>query len=288
MLKKISFFALVALAAASCNIKETRPDCLTPVTVHVSEFAISMKDLPTKTVIEARDYAEVKALTLAIFSGNTEVCQSTQLKTEAGDAFGTFTCSLPQGTYTLVVVGRGHFDGDVFSLSSPTSAGYTSDRARETFCATQEVSVTSSAPLDLSVSMDRVVALLNLVSTDPRPAGVAKIRTIYAKGSKSFNPTTGLASDNNGLTVVNTPSAAVGTTINTGSYLFLASDGENPVNITLQTLDEDDNVLMTRLIPNVPLMRNRKTILTGPLFTASATSTIKLENAWETSNTVTF
>ncbi len=45
---------------------------------------------------------------------------------------------------------------------------------------------------------------------------------------------------------------------------------------------------MTRLIPNVPLMRNRKTILTGPLFTASTTSTIKLENAWETSNTVTF
>ena len=81
MLKKISFFALVVLAVASCNIKETRPDCLTPVTVHVSEFAISMKDLPTKTVIEARDYAEVKALTLAIFSGNTEVCQSTQLKT---------------------------------------------------------------------------------------------------------------------------------------------------------------------------------------------------------------
>ena len=73
MLKKISFFALVALAAASCNIKETRPDCLTPVTVHVSEFAISMKDLPTKTVIEARDYADVKALTLAIFSSNTEV-----------------------------------------------------------------------------------------------------------------------------------------------------------------------------------------------------------------------
>ena len=117
---------------------------------------------------------------------------------------------------------------------------------------------------------------------------MAKIRTIYAKGSKSFNPTTGLASDNNGLTVVNTPSSAVGTTINTGSYLFLASDEENPVNITLQTLDEDDNVLMTRLIPNVPLMRNRKTILTGPLFTASATSTIKLENAWETSNTVNF
>lgn len=48
MLKKISFFALVALAAASCNIQETQPDCLTPVTVHVSEFAISMKDLPTK------------------------------------------------------------------------------------------------------------------------------------------------------------------------------------------------------------------------------------------------
>lgn len=76
MLKKNSFFALVALAAASCNIQETQPDCLTPVTVHVSEFAISMKDLPTKTVIEARDYAEVKALTLAIINGNTEVCQS--------------------------------------------------------------------------------------------------------------------------------------------------------------------------------------------------------------------
>lgn len=97
MLKKNSFFALVALAAASCNIQETQPDCLTPVTVHVSEFAISMKDLPTKTVIEARDYAEVKALTLAIINGNTEVCQSNPAQNRSGRCLRHFHLLPPPG-----------------------------------------------------------------------------------------------------------------------------------------------------------------------------------------------
>ena len=44
----------------------------------------------------------------------------------------------------MVVIGRDVLEGDAFSLTSATVAGYTSERVRETFCAKQSVAITSS------------------------------------------------------------------------------------------------------------------------------------------------
>lgn len=74
MLKKLSFIALVALVAASCSIKEPRMECLVPVNVHLSGFSVSEEDFPsTKTTADPATYDGVNALTLAFYSGSTEV-----------------------------------------------------------------------------------------------------------------------------------------------------------------------------------------------------------------------
>ena len=126
------------------------------------------------------------------------------------------------------------------------------------------------------------------MSTDGRPAGVDKIRTTYAGGSKSFNPTTGLATSDTGFSVTNTPSAPVGNTINTGNFVFLSTD-EQTMNITIEVLDASGNVLFTKVAENVPLKRNRKTVLSGALFTAAtSTFSFRLETGWLESHTVNF
>lgn len=305
-MKKISFLnaalilgtvvSVVTLTSCSPASEEVlNPSSSTaPVRIQVADFSISMDDIndaPTRAAENPANTNIVGALTLAFYASNgTKMYEATQLKSDASTytTFGAFSCDLPVGSYTMVAIGRYVSTNDEFSLTSPTEAAFTSERVRETFCKTQSVTVTSTAPLDLSVTLNRIVTQLFIVSTDLRPEGVSKLRTTYAAGSKSFNPTTGLAIDNAGFSLTNNSSAAVGTTIEVKNFAFLATD-EQTMTITLEVLDEDDNVLITKEIPNVSLKRNRKTILTGPVFTPSASSaSFLIETSWLDDHTITF
>ena len=301
-MKKISFLnaalLLGAMVSFSCteeviNVEENNKPYV-PVKVQVSEFSMTvaeMQDTQTRAAVNPADYDQIKALSLAFYaSDGTLICDTTQLKSEPSTytTFGEFNLLLPIGSYTMVVVGRGVGNGDEFSVTSPTVAGYSSERARETFCKTQEVTVTGSTPLNLSVTLSRIVANLFVYSTDVRPTGISKIRTTYSAGSKSFNPTTGLAIEDTGFSLTNSPSANVGATMSIQSFTFLSTD-EQTMTITLEVLDEDDNVLITKDIPNVSLKRNRKTKLRGPVFTPSASSaSFLIETSWLDDNTINF
>ena len=129
--------------------------------------------------------------------------------------------------------------------------------------------------------MSRVISQLEIKSTDGRSAGVKKFRTTYPQGSKSFNPTTGLATDDAGFKVINSPSAKAGEKVDFGSFVFLAGD-EAKMDITIEALDDNDQVLFTKVITDVPFKRNRKTVLSGAMFTSSANSaaSLKLDTDW--------
>ena len=151
--------------------------------------------------------------------------------------------------------------------------------------------MTSASALDINVTLNRITAMLTIQSTDNRPAGIARIRTTYAKGSKAFNPTTGLATSDAGFSQTNTPSAPVGTTIMVSSCPFLTSadDAEEKIDITIEVLDASDNVLFTQTVNNVPLRRNRQTTLRGAIFTASTSAAaFQLETDWLEGKTVDF
>ena len=286
-------FALLGtvLTLSSCsdseevmNLEELKTSNLVPVSVHVSEFSFSMEELPgTRSAVAPGSYNYFDGeITLAFYDGDTEVYTDTQLESDASTytTFGDFICELPVGTYTMVVVCRDVGDDDVFTLTSPTLAGYSSERVRETFAATQNVTVTGTSALNIPVTLNRVITLLTINSTDVRPEGVSKIRTTYGAGGKSFNPSTGLATTNTGFSLTNTPSAVVGQVIGVRNYAFLATD-EQTMDITLEVLGANDQVIISKTIPNVPFKRNRQTKLTGPVFTPSATTaSFTLETSW--------
>jgi len=286
------FFSAV-LTLSSCSEEVMNPQTQetvpkVPVHIRVNDFSVSLADIPdpqTRAVQDPASYKALKYLTLAFYDAEgTSIYNSTQVKSVPStfSTFGDFSCDLPAGTFTMVVIGRDWSEGDEFSLTSSTVAAYTSERVRETFCASQSVTVTNSTPLDLSVTLSRIVAQLNILSTDTRPEGISKIRTTYAAGSRSFNPTTGLAIGNAGFSLTNTPSStAVGQTINVLNFAFLSTD-EQTMDITLEVLGNSDEVLITKVIRNVPLKRNRKTILSGPVFSPSTSSvSFSLETAWD-------
>ena len=282
----LSFAVLTAIIAASCG--KTQSVETAPVNVHVEDFVVTVNTFTdTKAATDPASYDMVKAITLAFYEGDTQVYSATQLKSDPTSftTFGEFSCDLPIGAYTLVVVARQVGTDDVFSLSSPTSAGYSSERPRETFCYSQYVTVTNTSPLDLSVTLNRIVSALNIVSTDGRPAGVTKVRTTYSKGSKSFNPSTGLALNDNGFTQVNNPSSAVDAPVNITSYVFLSSD-EETMDITIEALNSSDVVLYSKTLHNVSFKRNRKTKAQGAIFSTSGSAGFQLETAWLEDNPV--
>jgi hypothetical protein len=296
-MKKLFISTAILLSIVACTndsestvVENQTEQGYAPVTVRVSDFSIATEEISsggslTRGTETLDSYFAGGAITLAFYNAvGTEVYKTTQVKGDGTyTTFGEFTANLQVGTYTMVAVARAHYDGDAFTLTSPTEAAYTSMRPRETFSKVQTVTVTSASPLDLSVTLNRINSWLKIISTDGRPASIKKIRTTFEKGGKSFNPTTGWATTDTGFSQTNNPSTATGATIeiNVVPFVACADDAEEKMTITIEALDNDDNVLGTKVVNNVPFKRNRVTKLTGAVFTAGTSGAgFKLETTW--------
>ena len=299
MKKKFFMFGIILLAA-SCSKesvdmvnKAQMEEPMAPVTVRVEGFSVAQSDFnggQTRSTTIA-DYNNVKAVTLAFYKGDgTESYKVTQIKGDGTyTTFGEFSLNLAMGSYTMVVIARGYTEGDVLSLTSPTAAVYTTDHTRDTFVKTQAVNITNCNPVDLSATLDRIVAKLDVISSDGRVQEATNVRVTFAAGGKAFNPTTGLATVNTGFDNTVTISASAGNTSTSSSYVFLASDTQS-MNVTIETLDVNGNTLFSKVVENVPFKRNRKTILTGAMYTnESLAGAFSVNDDWDvTQNTMNF
>lgn len=291
-MRNFILMAGIILLAASCSNDESLDSSvnlsseqnLVPVTVSVSSFSVSQSDFSdtdspqgaqATTRAAVGDYDGVQKLTLAFYkSDGTEQLKVTHTKGSMpeGDTFGEFSTTLSIGSYTMVVLGYVLYDDDELTITSPTQAEWTVNAPRETFAATQEVNVTSTTALNLSATLDRIVAQLKVISTDKRTANVEKVRMTFAAGGKQFSPTTGLATVNTGSVSTVSAGVAVGECSGSIGYVFLATD-EQTMDVTIETLDADGNTIFSRTVNNVPFKRNRITKLTGSIYPTAASTT---------------
>lgn len=254
------------------------------VHVNVNDFAISQEEM-SKSSENVADYAGVKAITLAFYktSDGTEQYKTTQMRADASTytTFGHFDLSLPMGSYTMVVLGYGLNDGEpAITLTSPTSATFGDNPARETFAATQAVNIANANDdVDISATLSRVISKLKITSTDGCTENAVNVRTTLSAGGKSFNPTTGLATANAGFSNVLPIQSAVGNPTNSITYLFLATD-EQTVNVTIDVLDAGGNSISHKVVSNVPFKRNRMTVLTGSVYSADVSGDFTVETDW--------
>lgn len=274
MRKFLLLFTAAILLMTGCKKNEGTAT----LRIQVNDFTITEGDFPSKdTPVE--DYSGVKAITLAFYDDNgAEAYKVTQLRADASTytTFGSFEFSLNMGNYTMVVLGY----GSVYpiTLTSPTSAEFTLDKCRETFAATQTVNVTNTNTMELSVTLSRIVAKVAVQTTDNLPEGIDSVCVTLDGGARAFNPTTGLATNNNGLTNAVVVTSPVGTTATVSSYLFLASDQQN-VNVTLNVYS-NNIVTFNTVVNNVPLQRNKVTTLRGKVFTSDSNGTFSVDTEW--------
>ena len=292
-LKKLPLVIGVLALLASCNNESdtnTKSVQMAPVHVQINDFDISVQSMaPTRAAKPLAEYEKAKAITLAFYDGNTEVYKTTQYRESlgGGETFGEFDLSLPLGSYTMVALAYGFQEGDVLTLTSSTQAAYTGDHARETFAVTQAVDIANTTAVNINATLNRIVAKLDVHSTDNRPAQASSIRVTFSGGSKSFNPSTGLAVVDAGFSNVVSISTAVGNVTKSGSYVFLATD-EQMVNVTIEVLNSENTAIFTKQISDVPLKRNVTTILTGSMYTNDGNASFLINSEWGTQTNINF
>ena len=225
-------------------------------------------------------------LNFAIYDeGGSRLKQVNQTSEKSG--FGQCAFQLEEGTYQLVVVGHSANGNPTMTnlgkIQFTNSTGYT-----DTFLCYGEVNI-GEEPVELNISMDRIVALCRFVVTDDIPAEVKKLQFYYTGGSGAFNAVTGMGCVNSKQTV--TYDVATVSEKQFDLYTFLHEPSDNIV-LTVTALDASGNELHSRQF-DVPMQQNHITWLSGAFFDGSGSSStsitgVTVNTNWDGETHLTF
>ena len=204
-------------------------------------------------------------LNFAIYNNDgSRVKQVNQLATDKN--FGTASFQLDEGDYFLVVVG--HSANGNPTMTNPQKISFTNAQGyTDTFLSSGDITI-EDEPLDIDVTLERIVALCRFCITDDFSAEVAKMQFYYTGGSGAFSAYTGLGSVNSKQTV--TFDVTDGSQKQFDLYTFLHEQADN-IALKVTALDAAGNILYERDF-DVPMEQNHITWLTGSFFNGSGSS----------------
>ena len=188
-------------------------------------------------------------------------------QTSSDKNFGTVSFQLDEGDYQLVVVG--HSGSGNPTSTNPLKIQFTNATGfTDTFLSSDDITVKAEDPLEIDVTLVRIVALCRFCLTDDIPADVRKMQFYYTGGSGAFDAYTGLGSVNSKQTV--TFDVTDGSQKQFDLYTFLHEESDN-IALKVTALDASGNVLYERDF-DVPMQQNHITWLTGAFFSGSGSS----------------
>jgi hypothetical protein len=223
-------------------------------------------------------------LNFAVYDADGERVK--QINQEVGDAdFGSASFQLPEDTYLLVVLAHSSNGNptmtDLTKIKFTNAQGYT-----DTFLYSNEITV-ESEPLELSLTLNRIVSLCRFIITDDYPEGVAKMQFQYKGGSGAFDANTGLGSVNSTQTLT--------FDVKSGQkqfdlYTFL-HDTEGSISLEVTALDANGNLLYEQKF-DIPLYQNQITWVSGDFFgdggSQTVSPTITIDTQWDAENFYTY
>ncbi|MCR5575008.1 MAG: FimB/Mfa2 family fimbrial subunit [Bacteroidaceae bacterium] len=223
-------------------------------------------------------------LNFAVYDADGERVK--QINQEVGDAdFGSASFQLPEDTYLLVVLA--HSSNGNPTMTDPTKIKFTNAQGyTDTFLYSNEITV-ESEPLELSLTLNRIVSLCRFIITDDYPEGVAKMQFQYKGGSGAFDANTGLGSVNSTQTLT--------FDVKSGQkqfdlYTFL-HDTEGAISLVVTALDANGNLLYEQKF-DIPLFQNQITWVSGDFFgdggSQTVSPTITIDTQWNAENFYTY
>lgn len=269
MFKKLTVLATIMLILYSCEkvaFPDSESDDSQSGNLRVKVYEIEKTPFASLTPTRTDELSAVcSRLNFAVYDdGGSRVKQINQ--TSDKDGFGSCSFQLDDGNYELVIVG--HSAKSNPTMTNPSKIQFTNATGyTDTFLFSCSVTI-DEEPMDVSVSLERIVALCRFVVTDDIPTEVKKMQFYYTGGSGAFNASTGLGSVNSKQTVTFdvTPGQK-----QFDLYTFLHEKEDN-IALKVAALDANGNVLHERNF-DVPMQQNYISWLSGAYFSGSNPST---------------
>lgn len=208
-------------------------------------------------------------------SSNTIVKDILQVPNTEGETFGTFKIRLPYGSYKMVAIAN---NGSAkANMESPQKVTFANNTAVKTQYAVCDVTVNQESSTTINSQMAWGNTSFLLKNTDDAkestPTVGKVVITISGKCGNEFNPQTGYAIDQEGITRTYPNTNTHIPSVN--AYAFLASD-EEKVSVTCEFYDKDvTKAIRTLKFDNVVLKKGYVTTYTGPFLTKNNDVTIQ-------------
>lgn len=287
----LSLCAVCAIVALCIFISCEKADISNEVdepsgNLKVSVFQIEQTAFSTFTRAEQPASEVCTRLNFAIYDMDGTRLKLTS-QTSSNADFGTTSFKLEQGDYLLVVLG--HSANGNPTMTNPEKIQFTNSTGyTDTFLSCDTVTI-GEEPIDMQVTLNRIVALCRFVITDDFPDEVKKMRFYYTGGSGAFDAHTGLGSVNSKQEVKFDVDP---TQKQFDLYTFL-HDTEGTIALKVTALDAAGNELYTREPFEVPMQQNHITWLTGAFFDGSGSSstnvtTVTVITDWAGENHISF
>ncbi|MGN8069187.1 hypothetical protein [Mucilaginibacter sp. SG564] len=281
MKRALICFTLISIALLSCkkdhHTQTTEPTGkLYPVSFNISSFSqVNVPDNQnSKIKINAVDPSATSIVKLVykLFDSNNVLKKTVFIKKGAPN-FGTFTDSIPAGSYKAVFLGLkdsanyiGTYAGDPTRFSYYYATGIAFP---ETFYSNASFTV-GNAPVQQSIVLQRLNSEVLVIIKDAIPPKTASI-TIDITGNFVCSYLDGKSSGSisAGIATVAITSSNIGTT-NFQLGPRSVFNNTTPVTVSITAKAADGTIMVQKTIGNVTLQPNTRTILTGNVFTNSA------------------
>lgn len=229
------------------SVSGTRAEVITMTLAHLqlSVFDATTMELVTPTILHKASEYETSA--------------------EKAKTFPEFQLNLPYGRYKILVLG---YNGQhECQLQSPSDISWPDGYVPNTFRYYGDLVINGSTQPQQSIRLEHCVAAFRILSDEPFPNGVRKIRFTTDGGGTVLDATTGLTAKASGrCSEIVVPASMIGHEVDAlTTYLFLPSETIS-TKYKVEVLGEKDVVMFTHDFDEVPMKINQMTIWSGKLF----------------------
>lgn len=174
--------------------------------------------------------------------------------------FGNIHLSLSPGTYNIVAIG--HNGTGNCTISSPQKITFTNNKVTDTFYYYGAIEAKEDEKTTETITLKRAVGMLRLVIKDKIPENAKKIKFYYTGGSSTFDAVSGYGCVNSKQTEI--------LDMKTDQQIYevytFPHKEDKKLKVNISVLDENDFIIASTTLDNVPIEKNYITKYSGKLF----------------------
>ena len=276
MKKTILALAAVSILTTACtnNSIDTANAEKAQITFRVNgDFSLST--MPMTRALEA-DGKAMTDLWILDYIGTTLQHQIHQ--TSSDEDFGTPTLNLAVGSHHIYFIAS-RSQSPTLSTAEHT---LTFGKVFDTFWLEYPINVTASSNGSRSVTLDRVVTKLTTTITDAIPTGASTFNIIPSTWYYGINYMTGepTSAATNQTITISIPASEIGNTNERLNVYGFSGSMEWTTDVSLNCKTSGGEILGSAVVTDAPLVRNRVTNYSGPLFSTEGLTTVSLSSTW--------